>query len=37
MKSAEIIDVATPFENPSVAFEVIRNEKRAEYEHIADQ
>jgi hypothetical protein len=37
VKPAAIIDVATPFENRSAAFEAVRNEKRAEYDHIADQ
>jgi hypothetical protein len=35
-KSATIIDVATPFENRFITFEAARNEKRAEYDHIAD-
>jgi hypothetical protein len=37
VKSAAITDVTTPFKNRSVAFEVVRNEKRAKYYHTADQ
>jgi hypothetical protein len=36
-KTAEIIDVATPFENRYAAFEAVRKEKRAKYAHIADR
>jgi hypothetical protein len=36
-KTAEIIDVATPFEKRYAAFEAVRSEKRAKYDHIADR
>jgi hypothetical protein len=36
-KTAEIIDVATPFKNRYAAFEAVRSKKRAKYDHIADR
>jgi hypothetical protein len=37
LRTAEIIDVATPFGNRYAAFEAVRKEKRAKYDHIADR
>ncbi|KAH1002979.1 hypothetical protein HUJ05_010933 [Dendroctonus ponderosae] len=35
-KSATVIDIATPFENRTVAFDAARLEKRTKYSHVTD-